>query len=345
MPTYKYSARAPSNINKLAAALNPSSFNPTDAGGDFAMQFWNPGGANGFRAFVGITDFSDIPSGETVTDVEIRIRQLSATSAWNNNGGTGTPTGEMYRVLRSIVPAQTSWNEFATGNAWQVGGGQGALDRAATPSKTFTIPLGQVVNDLLTITSSPGLVADVQSRIGTSGVPLYWQIFARTDGAFNESTNYYGPGEYGDGRSLEIFITTTAGGSAATLSSPTPSGTLGTQTTATVGATTDQNTGTFFAVVGTGSQLTGVTATQIKAGQQASGAAALAAGSSAVSTTSPSVGLTGLVAGTTYTYAAIQNNANGDTNIVTGSFTTAAVARPRRRFGVPLRRPGFRVRP
>lgn len=110
----------------------------------------------------------------------------------------------------------------------------------------------------------------------------------------------------------------------ATLSSPTPSGTVGTQTTATIGATTNQNSGTFYVVVDTGSNLVGVTATQIKAGQRASGAAALASNDTAISTTTPSAGVAGLLAGTSYAYAAIQNNANGDSNIVTGTFTTAA---------------------
>jgi hypothetical protein len=110
------------------------------------------------------------------------------------------------------------------------------------------------------------------------------------------------------------------------LSAPTPSGTIGTQTTATIGATTDQNSGTFYAVVGTGSDVVGITEVEIKAGQIAGGAAATASGNSAVTTTSPSVGVTGLTLGTTYVYAAVQNNASGDSNIVTGSFTTAPAA-------------------
>lgn len=110
------------------------------------------------------------------------------------------------------------------------------------------------------------------------------------------------------------------------LSAPTPAGTIGTQTTATIGATSDQSSGTLYAVVDTGANLAGVTAAEIKAGQRAGGAAALKSGNSAVSTTTPSVGVTALTAATAYVYAAIQNNANGDSNTVTGSFTTAAVS-------------------
>ena len=109
---------------------------------------------------------------------------------------------------------------------------------------------------------------------------------------------------------------------AATLSAA--SATPGT-TTATISATTDQSTGTLYVVVDTAANLSGVTAAQIKAGQKAGGSAALAAGSAAVSTTSPSVGVTGISATTLYSFAAVQNNANGDSNVVTGTFTTAPV--------------------
>ena len=107
-----------------------------------------------------------------------------------------------------------------------------------------------------------------------------------------------------------------------TLSAPTPSGVIGTETTATIGATTTQNTGTFYAVVDTAANLSGVTATQIKAGQKASGSAALAADSNTVTTTSATADITGLTANTLYSYAAVQNNANGDSNVVTGTFAT-----------------------
>lgn len=109
------------------------------------------------------------------------------------------------------------------------------------------------------------------------------------------------------------------------LSSPTPSGTLGTSTTATLGATTDTTSGTLYTVVeSTSALLTAITEAQIKAGQNNLGAAADAAGSAAVSTTTPSANVTGLVAATAYYYATYQESSGGDSNIVTGSFTTAA---------------------
>lgn len=109
------------------------------------------------------------------------------------------------------------------------------------------------------------------------------------------------------------------------LSSPTPSGTLGTATTATLGATTDTTSGTLYTVVeSTSALLTAITVAQIKAGDNNLGSAADASGSAAVSTTTPSANVTGLVAATAYYYATYQEAASGDSNIVTGSFTTAA---------------------
>lgn len=109
---------------------------------------------------------------------------------------------------------------------------------------------------------------------------------------------------------------------AAVLSAPTPSGTIAAATTVTIGATTDQTSGTFYAVVDSAANLAGVTATQIKAGQKASGSAALAADSNTVSGASVTADITGLSAATLYAYAAVQNNANGDSNVVTGTFAT-----------------------
>lgn len=121
------------------------------------------------------------------------------------------------------------------------------------------------------------------------------------------------------------FLVEDLAGSVASLSSGTPSGTIGTQTTATIGATTNQTSGTLYVVVDSAGNLSGVTAAQVKAGQKASGSAALAANSAAVSTSTPSAGVTGLTANTAYSYAIVQNNTNGDSSLITGTFTTANV--------------------
>jgi hypothetical protein len=68
---------------------------------------------------------------------------------------------------------------------------------------------------------------------------------------------------------------------------------------------------------------TNFSAAKIKAGQKASGAAALASGNSAVSTTTPSVGVSGLSGSTLYSYALVQNDGTNDSNVLTGTFTTS----------------------
>lgn len=123
------------------------------------------------------------------------------------------------------------------------------------------------------------------------------------------------------GQSTTARIDNLSFGTLPTLSSPTPSGTLGTETTATVGCTTDEAAGTLYVVVTTGS-VTGITEAQILAGQNASGAAATFSGNASISTTTPSVSATGLTASTAYNYAELQLS-GGYSNIVTGSFTTA----------------------
>lgn len=110
----------------------------------------------------------------------------------------------------------------------------------------------------------------------------------------------------------------------ATLSGATPSGTIASASVARLGATTDQSSGTLYAVIDSAANLSGITASQVKAGQRNNGSAALSSGNVTVSGASPWLVLTGLQPNTSYSYALVQNNANGDSNIVTGTFTTHA---------------------
>lgn len=113
---------------------------------------------------------------------------------------------------------------------------------------------------------------------------------------------------------------------APTLSASTPQGTLATPNTATLGATTNQVNGTLYGVVDTAANLASVTAGQIVAGENATGAVALVASSSAVKTSTPSLGISGLVAGVLYSFALVQTNASGTSNVVSGTFTTAVAS-------------------
>lgn len=124
----------------------------------------------------------------------------------------------------------------------------------------------------------------------------------------------------GTGEAQGVIVTFgQTGASPASLSSPTSSG-IG-STTSTVGATTNQGSGTLYAVAYTGTQ---PSAAQIKAGQNSSGTTTPNASVTVSSTGAKTVNLTGLTASTSYNYALAQNNANGDSNVVTGTFTTSA---------------------
>lgn len=109
----------------------------------------------------------------------------------------------------------------------------------------------------------------------------------------------------------------------ANLSSPTA--TAITESSVTFGATTDQATGQGWVVFDTAANMSGISAAQIKAGQNANSAAAVGAGTVADisvggSPFSITVGSLSLTIGETYSYAIIQNNTAGDTNILTSTF-------------------------
>ena len=131
-------------------------------------------------------------------------------------------------------------------------------------------------------------------------------------------------------RIMGVALHYSSGTPSATLSTATPSGTIGSTTTATVGATSNQGTSgsnNVYVVASTVS-LSGITAAQVKAGQNASGSTSgVISGNAPVTSTSVSVALSGLTAGTAYNYAIVQNNANGDSNVLTGSFTTSIASR------------------
>ena len=174
---------------------------------------------------------------------------------------------------------------------------------------------GGFANNAFTITPTGTTLNELEQGSTTDSVEFWFNTAAGTSTAAATATS----------TSLEqyclfAFVLATAA-TTATLSLPTPSGTLTSETTATVGATTDQASGTFYAVVDSAANLSGVTAAQIKAGQKAAGTAALAAGNASVTTTTPSVSVTGLTAGTAYSYAVVQNNGT-DSNVATGTFTT-----------------------
>jgi hypothetical protein len=149
---------------------------------------------------------------------------------------------------------------------------------------------------------------------GLADSTAYYAHFVHTDAAANDST--VSTDATGD-------TTDTPDTTAPVLSSPV--GTTTGATTATVGATTDEGNGTLYVVVTTSA--TAPSASQIKAGQDHTGAAAVFDDSQAVSSTgAKTFSATGLTASTAYRAHLVHTDAAAnDSNIVTSAeFTTDA---------------------
>mgnify|MGYP000957642709 CR=1 FL=1 len=186
---------------------------------------------------------------------------------------------------------------------------------------------GTLASSGVRLTSTPDLAAGDQIEYyGATGGTIPTDVTVNSDGTYDVSSSVTAfVFRVNNGAGWGTAATETIG-TLATISSATPSGTIGTQTTATVGATTDTVSGTFYYVLSaTQGHITGVTAAQIKAGNNSSGTAAQKSGSSSVISSTPSVSVTGLTANTTYYYAVVQNTTAGDSNVISsGVFSTAA---------------------
>lgn len=125
-------------------------------------------------------------------------------------------------------------------------------------------------------------------------------------------------------RQIALTVTTTTpSGSGPTLTSGTPTGTTGSSPT--VGFTTDSTTGTARIVLDSAANLSGVTATQILAGQKANGtAAAYDSGDITVTDTSPDYAFSGIASGT-YTVAAAHDDGD-ESNVLTWTLVIDATA-------------------
>lgn len=183
---------------------------------------------------------------------------------------------------------------------------------------SVAIPAGYVGKEVFVVLEKNMGASNTRYDSGMSSGDVEFNAASITDplalGGWNNRTN--GPSFY-----MEV----TAGASAPTLSSLTPSGTIGTATTATIGATTDTTSGTFYVVVDSAANIAGITAAQIKLGNNTNDVAAVADNSSTVTTTTPSAGVTELTAATPYSYAVMQSD-TADSIAYTGTFTTAAAA-------------------
>ncbi|MGB2688153.1 MAG: DNRLRE domain-containing protein, partial [Desulfobacterales bacterium] len=67
-------------------------------------------------------DLASIPPGSIVDSVDVT---LNITNGTTNNY-------EFYESLRPWVESEATWNQYASGQSWQVAGADGSLDRGST---------------------------------------------------------------------------------------------------------------------------------------------------------------------------------------------------------------------
>lgn len=254
------------------------------------------------------------------------------------SGGSVPATTDRYWASKftlsedGAVTKVTAFFDYDAGNTSSAGDNGKAViyaDSSGSPgalvgvSSAVAIGAGdQTVDFPLTASLTAG---DYWLGIVTDSFNSRLHTFSTTGGNYvrKESLTYASPGDpmgTPDATGSNIFGIYATYTTGATLSAPTATNVA--STTATIGATTDQTSGTFYVVVDTSANLAGVTATEIKAGQKAGGSAALASGNVSVTDTTPDVNVSGLGQLTPYAFAAVQNNTNGDSNVVTGTFTT-----------------------
>lgn len=276
---------------------------------------------------------------------------VNTTSCYKAGGGYFV--SGWYYVPGTDASAPTSFiftfNGGTPGAVFMVGSEYSGISSSSpllvAPDPNFQSPPGNTSNAVtsaaasVTLGSAPGalVVGFSQQYAGGSGGPNLsagtgYTLRYGTAYQFTEDKRVTADGSqtatFTDNQTSDATVTSVyvfaEQGTAPTLSAPTPSGLLATDTTATLGCTTDTTSGTLYCVVDTAANISGITAAQIKAGHNNVDAAAVAANSGAVSTTTPSVGVTGLTTGTLYSDALVQNSGS-DSNVATGTFTTRLI--------------------
>lgn len=251
----------------------------------------------------------------------LNITGLTANTAYNysivhnsTNGDSniisGTLTTLAVPVLSSPTSASITQSGATVGATTTVGAGTlYAVVYTGTQPTAAQIKAGQNSSGTTTPSGTVAVSSTGAKTIAISGL--------------SASTAYNYALVQNDGTDSNVVTGTftTSSPSPATLTSPTSSSVAA--TTATVGATTDTGSGTLYAVVYTGST---PTASQIKLGQNSSGTGTPSGNVTVASSGAKTINITGLTAGTAYNYALVQNSTGGDSNVVTGTFTTVSVA-------------------
>ena len=118
-PTYAYDGDSPTTLSL----------------GDATGEEWNP-----LIRTAAIND--NVPSGSTINSASLRLY-------FELDLGDGTVN--THGVYRAWVESQVSWNNFATGSAWQTAGANGASDYDSTANATAVTDIGYLDIDVTDI--------------------------------------------------------------------------------------------------------------------------------------------------------------------------------------------------
>ncbi len=100
---------------------------------------------------------SNLPAGVIVSDAVINFNITT--------GDTGSWIFRIRQLLEAWVEDQVTWNEFSTGNAWNVAGGQGDLvDRSGIAAALLNYP-GGFASGAMDSTSNTELIAVIQGFV------------------------------------------------------------------------------------------------------------------------------------------------------------------------------------
>lgn len=163
MPTVTIGANTTDTYTGLfVGTLNADLPTNTSTGADTSSNPYNFGvvTTNRRNILVRPTGITNIPSTATVTAASLKLR------LFESYGVNRTIT--LTRVLRNFVSGQVCWDNWSTGNAWDVGGAEGsATDVAASSSGDAATG---TTNDAWFEANDAGIVTDVQAFVdGTYG--------------------------------------------------------------------------------------------------------------------------------------------------------------------------------
>lgn len=247
-----------------------------------------------------------------------RVHVFSRTADGTEAGGTVTLTFDTDR--EAIV--KISRFSSASGIDVHGAGSDDFLANVSSPSVTTTVANTLLYFGLAHTSDGTGISAPSGTTAGSvdalrSRVALAHATQAAASAGATSAAAWTNPENF----AWPYTIAIAPASSAATLSSPTSASI--TQTGATIGATTDDATGTLYGVVT--ASATEPSEAQIKAGQDHTGSAAAGSGSNAsLSVGANTIAITGLTTATTYYYYLLQDN-GADSNIVSGTFETTFV--------------------